>query len=124
MESPAAGTGLSLSTPDVTYFTNPASECASATMTSPSCSPAGLPGTVTKTWMARTVRPELLATVPSEQLATRVPLLSQNCSFRITKPIPGNSIVVLGGGFALTGVPITTSPTNSVPSALDDAPPS
>jgi hypothetical protein len=49
-------------------------------------------------------------------------LASQNCSFRITKPMPGSSITVLGGGAALTGVPITTTPTSPVSSSLEDAP--
>src|SRR3989454_8863837 len=60
--------------------------------------------------------------MPSEQLRESVPWLSQNCSFRITKPIPGNSTTVLGLGAALTGVPCTTSPRNSVPLASEAAP--
>src|SRR5947208_12295520 len=72
--------------------------------------------------MARTVNPAWPRTVSSEQLLASVAWLSQNCSFRITKPIPGNSIKVLGGGAALSGVPSTTSPTNCVPLALEEAP--
>src|SRR5438093_11494476 len=72
--------------------------------------------------MARTVNPAWPSTVPSEQLLASVPWSSQNCSFRITKPIPGNSITVLGGGAELTGVPNTITSTNCVPLALDEAP--
>src|SRR5437867_1709375 len=72
--------------------------------------------------MARTVNPAWPSTVPSEQLLASVPWLSQNCSFRITKPIPGNSITVLGGGEEAIGIPSTTSPANCVPLALEEAP--
>src|SRR5437867_12274631 len=104
------------------YRLNAASEWDSVTITCPVRSPSGLVGAVTTSRMDRTVSPACPETVPSEQLPASVPWLSQNCSFRITKPIPGNSITVFGLGAALTGVPSTTSPSSSVPLALDDAP--
>src|SRR3989442_15790133 len=91
-------------------------------MTSPVFSPNGLLGAVTARWMARTVNPAWPNTVPSEQLLVSVPWLSQNCSFRITKPIPGNSTTVLGGGAALIGIPSTKRPASCVPLALEEAP--
>src|SRR5688572_21574585 len=91
-------------------------------MTWPVFRPSGFSGTVTTRRSARTVKPTWEKTRPSEQLLGKVPWLSQNCSFRIKNPIPGTSITVLGGGFAPTGVPITTSPTSSVPPASENAP--
>src|SRR5438876_4836571 len=104
------------------YCAKNASECASATITSPVCSPKGLSGAVTSRRIARTVSPAWPSREPFEQLAASVPWLSQNCSLRITKPMPGNSMTVLGGGVAVTGVPCTTRPTSWVPLALDEAP--
>src|SRR6266850_6021623 len=80
--------------------------------------------------MPRTVRPAWPATDPFAQLAASVPLLSQNCSFNMTKPSPARSIRVLGGGvhvdsspsIAQTSVPSTFTPSNWVPSAFDEVP--
>src|SRR5712691_3485366 len=66
---------------------------------------------------------------------TRIPLLvvpehsgtpppSQVCSLRVTEPIPGTRIVVLGGGLSLTDMPPTESPSRLVPCGSDeDLPP-
>src|SRR4029453_8612420 len=78
----------------------------------------GLSGTVTTTLIARTVRPAW--PVPSEQLGSPPPL-SQNCSLRITKPIPGSSSTVFGGGATLTGTPSTDTPAKVVPASFEDA---
>jgi hypothetical protein len=62
---------------------------------------------------------------------TRIPLLvvpehggtpppSQVCSLRVTEPIPGTRIVVLGEGLSLTDVPATESPSRLVPLASDE----
>src|SRR6266571_8715979 len=76
-------------------------------------------GLLTITWIARTRIPLLV--VP-EHGATPPP--SQVCSLRMTEPIPGTRIVVLGGGLSLTDVPPTESPSRLVPCALDeDIPP-
>ncbi|PYV09457.1 MAG: hypothetical protein DMG23_10820 [Acidobacteria bacterium] len=39
---------------------------------------------------------------------------------RVTEPIPGTRIVVLGGGLSLTSVPPTESPSRLVPCASDE----
>ena len=71
------------------------------------------------TWIARTVIPLPLA--PEHGGA---PPLSQICSFKVTEPIPGTRIVVLGGGLLLTVIPATASPSRLVPCGLDeDVPP-
>ena len=71
------------------------------------------------TWIARTVIPLLPA--PEHGGA---PPLSQVCSFKVTEPIPGTRIVVLGGGLSLTVVPPTANPSRLVPCGLDeDVPP-
>ena len=75
-------------------------------------------GLLTITWIARTripllVVPEHGATPPS-----------QVCSLRVTEPIPGNRIVVLGGGLSLTDMPPTERPIRLVPCGSDeDLPP-
>src|SRR5260370_41821843 len=49
---------------------------------------------------------------------------SQVCSWRVTEPIPGTRIVVLGGGLLPTDMPPTVSPSRLVPRASDeDIPP-
>ena len=45
---------------------------------------------------------------------------SQVCSLRVTEPMPGNRIVVLGGGLLLTAMPPTESPSRLVPAASDE----
>src|SRR5216684_2000130 len=71
------------------------------------------------TWIARTRIPLLV--VPEHGGA---PPPSQVCSFRVTEPIPGNRIVVLGGGLSLTAMPPTESPSRLVPCESDeDLPP-
>src|SRR5713226_331273 len=76
-------------------------------------------GLSTITWIARTRIPLLV--VPEHG---RAPPPSQVCSLRVTEPIPGNRIVVLGGGLSLTDMPPTESPSRLVPCALDeDLPP-
>src|SRR2546422_2651838 len=76
-------------------------------------------GLLTITWIARTRIPLLV--VP-EHGATPPP--SQVCSLRVTEPIPGNRIVVLGGGLSPTDMPPTESPSRLVPCASDeDIPP-
>src|SRR5258708_5905154 len=80
--------------------------------------PRGTPkefGLSTITWIARTRIPLLV--VP-EHGATPPP--SHVCSLRVTEPIPGNRIVVLGGGLSVTGIPPTESPSRLVPAASDD----
>src|SRR5712691_9021122 len=102
------------------YCGNVASECASATMT---FVPTGTPsafGFVTTTWMARAVRPLWFA--PAQPGTEAEP--SQNCSFRVTKPIPGSGMVVLAGGVPpIGGPPITETPTRVVPPSFEDAAP-
>src|SRR5712671_7409872 len=84
--------------------------------------PWGMPralGLLTITWIARTRIPLLV--VPEHGGA---PPPSQVCSLRVTEPIPGNRIVVLGGGLSLTDMPPTESPIRLVPCASDeDLPP-
>src|SRR5260370_12139222 len=72
-------------------------------------------GLSTITWIARTRIPLLV--VP-EHGATPPP--SQVCSLRVTEPIPGNRIVVLGGGLSLTDVPPTERPIRLVPCGSDE----
>src|SRR5438477_412310 len=72
-------------------------------MTFAPCGTPGALGLSTITWIARTVIPLLLAPEHGGALP-----LSQVCSFKVTEPIPGTRIVVLGGGLSLTvnrGVP-------------------
>src|SRR3989442_12467187 len=102
------------------YCLNVASEWASATITSPVFRPGALPGTVTNTWIARTVRPAW--PVPSEQPAAADAFPSQNCSVRITKPTPGSSTLVFGAGWSRTGGPMTLRPTSLLSPAFEDAP--
>jgi len=45
---------------------------------------------------------------------------SQVCSLRVTEPIPGNRIAVLGGGLSLTDMPPTESPIRLVPCGSDE----
>src|SRR2546427_692502 len=66
-------------------------------------------------WIARTRMPLLL--VPEHGGA---PPPSQVCSLRVTEPIPGIRIVVLGGGLSLTPMPPTASPRRLVPPASDE----
>src|SRR5437867_1632869 len=76
-------------------------------------------GLSTITWIARTRIP--LLPVPVQGGA---PPPSQICSLRITEPIPGTRMVVLGGGLSLTAVPATESPSSIVPcESEDDFPP-
>src|SRR5713226_8158757 len=80
--------------------------------------PCGTPkefGLSTITWIARTRIPLLV--VP-EHGGTPPP--SHVCSLRVTEPIPGNRIVVLGGGLSLTDMPPTESPSRLVPCASDE----
>src|SRR2546426_4047298 len=95
------------------------SACASPTMTS---APWGTPkafGLSTITWIARTRIPLLVA---PEHGGTPPP--SQVCSLKVTEPIPGTRIVVLGGGLSPTDMPPTESPSRLVPFASDeDIPP-
>ena len=72
-------------------------------------------GLSTLTWIARTRIPLLV--VP-EHGGTPPPL--QVCSLRVTEPIPGTKIVVLGGGLSLTDMPPTESPSRLVPAASDE----
>src|SRR6266852_346044 len=67
------------------------------------------------TWIARTRIPLLVPPVHGGG-----PPPSQTCSLRVTEPIPGTRIVVLGGGLSLTDVPPTESPSRLVPCALDE----
>src|SRR5437867_12038411 len=88
-------------------------------MTFAPCGTPGALGLSTITWIARTVIPLLLAPEHGGALP-----LSQVCSLRVTEPIPGTRIVVLGGGLSLTDVPPTESPSRLVPFASDeDIPP-
>ena len=79
------------------------------------CGTSGAFGLSMITWIARTVIPLLPA--PEHGGA---PPLSQICSFKVTEPIPGTTIVVLGGGLSLTVIPPTVSPSRLVPCELDD----
>jgi len=88
-------------------------------MTFAPCGTPGALGLSTITWIARTVIPLLLAPEHGGALP-----LSQVCSFKVTEPIPGTRIVVLGGGLSLTVIPPTLSPSRLVPCGLDeDVPP-
>src|SRR6266571_9382297 len=83
--------------------------------------PWGMPGAFGLsmiTWIARTVIPLLL---PPEHGGA--PPLSQICSFKVTEPIPGTRIVVLGGGLLFTVIPPTLSPSRLVPCESDEDPP-
>src|SRR3989442_3942697 len=76
-------------------------------------------GLLTITWIARTVIPLLVA---PEQGGAPPP--SQVCSLRVTEPIPGTRMVVLGGGLSLTAMPATESPSSTVPcESEEDVPP-
>src|SRR2546422_2380345 len=76
-------------------------------------------GLSTITWIARTRIP--LLPVPVQGGA---PPPSQVCSLRVTDPIPGTRIVVLGGGLLLTSMPATETPSRLVPCESDeDLPP-
>src|SRR5690348_12085849 len=71
------------------------------------------------TWIARTRMPLL---VEPEHGGALPP--SQVCSLRVTEPIPGTRMVVLGGGLSLTAMPPTESPTRVVPfGSEEDVPP-
>src|SRR2546426_883379 len=72
-------------------------------------------GLLTITWIARTRIPLLV--VPEHGGA---PPPSQVCSLKVADPIPGNRIVVLGGGLSLTDMPPTESPSRLVPCASDE----
>src|SRR6266567_7879273 len=72
-------------------------------------------GLFTITWIARTVIP--LPVAPEQGGA---PPPSQVCSLRVTEPIPGTRMVVLGGGLSLTAMPATESPSSVVPCESDD----
>src|SRR5467141_940004 len=88
-------------------------------MTSAPCGTPKAFGLSTITWIARTRIPLLV--VP-EHGGTPPP--SQVCSLRVTEPIPGTRIVVLGRGLSLTDIPPTESPSTLVPFASDeDIPP-
>src|SRR2546425_12282527 len=89
-------------------------------MTFAPCGTPGAFGLSMITWIARTVIPLLLA--PEHGGATP---LSQVCSFRVTEPIPGTRMVVLGGGDAVIGAPpISDTPSRLVPVGSDeDVPP-
>src|SRR5438034_3123257 len=88
-------------------------------MTSTPCGRPSEFGLVTITWIARTRMP--LALLPEHGGA---PPPSQICSLRVTEPIPGTRMVVLGGGLLLTDVPPTESPSRLVPTGSDeDLPP-
>src|SRR3989442_15932959 len=70
-------------------------------------------------WLAGTVLPLLAVRV---QGGARPP--SRVCWLRVTEPIPGIRIVVLGGGLSPTDMPPTESPSRLVPCASDgDFPP-
>src|SRR5260370_9545960 len=88
-------------------------------MTSTPCGTPKAFGLSTITWIARTRIPLLV--VPEHGGA---PPPSQVCSLRMTEPIPGNRIVVLGGGLSLTDMPPTESPIRLLPCGSDeDLPP-
>src|SRR6266849_10334998 len=72
-------------------------------------------GLSTSTWIARTRIPLLVLPEHGE-----TPPVSQVCSLRMTEPIPGTRIVVLGGGLSLTDMPPTESPIRLVPFASDE----
>ena len=72
-------------------------------------------GLSTITWIARTVIPLLVVPVQGG-----APPPSQVCSLRVTEPIPGTRIVVLGGGLSPTDMPPTESPSRLVPWGLDE----
>src|SRR3989442_4966598 len=72
-------------------------------------------GLSTITWIARTVIPLLV--VPEH---VEPPRPSQVCSWRVTEPIPGTRIVVLGGGLSPTDMPPTENPSRLVPCASDE----
>src|SRR6266851_660492 len=84
-------------------------------MTSAPCGTPKAFGLSTITWIARTRIPLLV--VP-EHGGTPPPL--QVCSLRVTEPIPGTKIVVLGGGLSLTDMPPTESPSRLVPCASEE----
>src|SRR5260370_26567653 len=87
------------------------SACTSPTLIS---APWGTPvafGLSTITWIARTVIPLLVAPEQGKALPP-----SHVCSLRVTEPIPGTRMVVLGGGLSLTAMPPTESPSSAVPS--------
>src|SRR5712692_9691930 len=76
-------------------------------------------GLLTITWMARTRMPLLVVPVHGG-----APPPSQVCSLRVTEPIPGIRIVVLGGGLSLTTMPAAEIPSRLVPTVSDeDLPP-
>src|SRR2546422_537699 len=72
-------------------------------------------GSLMITWIARTRIPLLVPPVHGGG-----PPPSQTCSLRVTEPIPGTRIVVLGGGLSLTSVPPTESPSRLVPCASEE----
>ncbi len=84
-------------------------------MTSAPCGTPKAFGLSTITWIARTRIPLLV--VPAHGGA---PPPSQVCSLRVTEPIPGTRIVVLGGGLSLTDMPPTESPIRLVPCESDE----
>src|SRR6266849_8630051 len=87
-------------------------------MTSAPCGTPKAFGLSTITWIAPTRIPLLV--VPEHGGTPPSPV----CSFRVTEPIPGNRIVVLGGGLSLTAMPPTESPIRLVPCGSDeDLPP-
>src|SRR5260370_7275216 len=83
-------------------------------MTSAPCGTPKVFGLSTITWIARTRMPLLV--VPEHGGA---PPPSQVCSLRVTEPIPGTRIVVLGGGLSLTAMPPTATPTRLAPPPPD-----
>src|SRR5437667_11962007 len=72
-------------------------------------------GLSTITWIARTRIPLLVLPVHGG-----APPPSQVCSLRMTEPIPGTRMVVLGGGLLFTDMPPTESPSRLVPAESDD----
>src|SRR5207249_9484695 len=84
-------------------------------MTFAPCGTPGALGLSTITWIARTVIPLLLAPEHGGALP-----LSQVCSFKVTEPIPGTRIVVLGGGLLATVIPPRLGPSGFVPWGLDE----
>src|SRR6266404_3533108 len=71
-------------------------------------------GLSTITWIARTRIP--LLAVPKHG---GTPPPSQVCSLRVTEPIPGTRIVVLGGGLLPIAMPATETPSRLVPAVSD-----